>query len=79
MKFLIKIALVILTAKVLASTPRGTSHHLDTIADLKLRDVAVEISSSATSIGNTVSDWWSNSATPKVAAHRGTSARHPAG
>lgn len=76
MKFLIKIALVILTARVLASTPRGTSHHLDTIGDLKLRDVAAEISTSVSSIGSTVSAWWSHSATPRVVAHRGTSARH---
>ncbi len=79
MKFLIKIAIVILIARVLASTPRGTSRHLDTIADLKLRDVAVEISTSVASIGSTVSGWWSNSATPRVVGHRGTNVRHPEG
>ncbi len=75
MKFLIKIAVVILTARVLASTPRGTNRHLDTVADLRLRDVATEISTSVTSFSSTVSGWWSSSATPKVVAHRGTNAR----
>ncbi len=79
MKFIIKIALVILAAKVLASTPRGTSHHLDIVGDLKLRDVATELSTSVTNISGTVSDWWSISATPKVAVHRRTNARHPEG
>lgn len=79
MRFLFKIAILILIARVLVGTPRGASHHVDTIGDLRLRDVAAEISSSATSIGNSVSDWWSKSATPKAVAHRGTNARHPEG
>lgn len=78
MKFLIKIAIVILIARVLASTPRGTSRHLDTICDLRLRDVASEISASASSFGNSVKVWWTNSAPPKVALNRGTNARRPA-
>lgn len=52
MKFLFKITLLILTARVLAGTPRGSNKELDTIGDFSLRDIASGITSAVLKAGD---------------------------
>lgn len=80
MKFLLKITLLILTAKVLAGTPRGSSKELDTIGDCSLRDIASGITSAVAKAGDAMRGFWSEAAPapPKVVARHNASARRPA-
>ena len=78
MKFLFKIAILVVTARVLAGSPRGSNRDIDAVGDVTLRDVAREISTLFTKAEIVVSDAWSKPAPPKALAHRGTNARRPA-
>ena len=79
MKFLFKIAIIILTARVLAGTPRGGNREVDAIGDFSLRDVAHTISATFDKVESAVAGWWSQPApqTPKVATNRRAAVRHP--
>lgn len=77
MKFLFKIALLILTARVLAGTPRGSNKDIDAIGDFSLRDIASGVNSAVVKAEGAVRGFWSEQS-PKVAARHGTSARRPA-
>ena len=80
MKFLFKIALLILTARVLAGTPRGSNRELDAIGDCSLRDIASGITSAVAKAGDAMRGFWSETAPapPKAAAGHSADARHPA-
>jgi hypothetical protein len=79
MKFLCKIALLILTARVLAGTPRGSNKDLDTLGDFSLRDIAGGITSAVAKAGNAVRGLWEPApAPPKAVALHSAGARHPA-
>jgi hypothetical protein len=78
MKFLLKIAVLVVTARVLAGTPRGSSREIDAVGDVTLRDVAREISSLVTKAETVVTDAWSKPVQPKAVSRRGTNVRRPA-
>lgn len=77
MKFLLKITLLILTARVLAGTPRGSNKELDTIGDCSLRDIAGGITSAVAKAGDAMRGLWSVTAPapPKAAARHSADAR----
>jgi hypothetical protein len=79
-KFLFKIALLILTARVLAGTPRGSNKEIDAIGDFSLRDIASGVNSAVVKAEGVVRGFWSeqSSAAPKAAARHSTGARRPA-
>lgn len=79
-KFLFKIALLILTARVLAGTPRGSSKEIDAIGDFSLRDIARGVTSAVAKAEGAVLGFWQDStpAAPKAAARHSTGARRPA-
>ncbi|HSJ02474.1 MAG: hypothetical protein ACAI34_12025 [Verrucomicrobium sp.] len=43
MKHLLKIAIVVIAARLLVHTPKGTSEALDNLSSITLRDVAVQV------------------------------------
>ena len=81
MKFLFKIALLILTARVLAGTPRGGNKEVDAIGDFSLRDIASGINSAVAKAEDAVRGLWSDPAPapPKGVARHSAGARRPAG
>lgn len=78
MKFLFKITLLILTARVLAGTPRGSNKDIDTIGDFSLRDIASGITSAVAKAGDAMHGLWSEHAParPKAVAGHSAGARH---
>lgn len=78
MNLLAKIALLILTAKVLAGTPRGTNKDIDAIGDFSLRDIAHGISVAATKVEEAVVGLWTEPVRPKVAFRRPAGVHRPA-
>ena len=81
MKFLFKIALLILTARVLAGTPRGSNKDIDAIGDFSLREIAIGVTSAVAKAEDAVRGLWSEpaSAPPKLVARHNAGARSPAG
>src|SRR6476659_6908874 len=57
-KFLFKIALVILAARVLAGTPRGSNHDIDAVGDFSLREIACGITSAVAKAEDAVCEFW---------------------
>lgn len=80
MKFLFKIALLILTARVLAGTPRGSIKEIDAIGDFSMRDIACGVTSAVAKAEGAVRGFWSEPslAAPKADARHSTGARRPA-
>ena len=80
MKFVFKIAMLILTARVLAGTPRGSNKDLDAVGDFSLRDIASGITCAVAKTGDAVHGLWSEAAPapPKVVARHSAGARRQA-
>ena len=77
MKLLFKIVILILTARVLAGTPRGGNKDLDAIGDLNLRGVASGITSAvAKAEGAVRALWWEKTPAPPKAVARQNSGEH---
>lgn len=79
MKLLAILLLVILAARFVASTPRGSHRELDAIGDCSVRDVAQGINSAVTKTGDFICGLWPESAPPKDADRHRADARRPAG
>lgn len=58
MKFLLKIALLILAARLLAGTPRGSNADLDAIGDFSVRQIAEGITAAVSKVQRSVSAFW---------------------
>ncbi len=80
MRFLCKIALLILAARVLAGTPEGSNKDLDAVGNFSLRDLAGGITFAVAKAGDAVRGLWSEpeAAPPKAVVHHSPGARLPA-
>ena len=65
MRFILKVTIIILTARVLAGSPRGGSREVDAIGDLTVRDMARGISSAFDKVETAVVNWWQKPAGDK--------------
>lgn len=79
MKFLLKITILILAARVLAGTPRGSNKEVDAVGDFSVREIAVGISSAVEKAEVAVRGLWTepSAAPPKVVARHNASAPRP--
>ena len=79
MKLLLKLALLVVLAKVLVSPPKAGHEVAEKVGSLTIKDVAVRINDAWTSAETWVCDLWSaTESRPKASHHRGATAHHPA-
>jgi len=79
MKLFLKLALLVVLAKVLVSPPKTGHDMVEKVGSLTLREVAVHINDAWTHAEAWICDLWaSTEARPKASNHRGAATRHPA-
>ena len=80
MKFLFKLAIIAIAAKLFISLPRGSSKELDKVGDLTVRDMAEHVAAAFSKVEKTVSGAFADEATEaKGHAGRASVARHQGG
>ena len=80
MKFLFKIGILILAARVLSGTPRGSNKEVDAVGDFSVREIAIGVTSAVEKAEGAVRGLWveQSPAPPKAVARHSTGARRPA-
>ena len=81
MKTLLKLALIVLAARVLAGTPRGSNQEIDAINDCTVRDIAGGIMCAVNRAEEGLRGLWSEpeAPPPKGGRHRVAAVSHRAG